>query len=249
MTYQLCKCSNCGFELERRPINPVTKEPIKNFFCDTGCKGKWQIKQRELLGFTKEWLIDQYITQGKDANQIGREIGRDGKSVWNWLSGYKIPTRPRGHDTSHLPKDGSTFRGRKHTDETRELIRQASLKDGRLPWGKGNTPTWKGVFGESHPSYKGGLTPERQAVYSSQEWVEAVKKVWARDNATCQNCGKHHNTEENRGNFHIHHIVTFQFKDLRTDPNNLVLLCKECHKFVHSKKNTESKFIKGIEKC
>lgn len=239
-----CTCSQCGADLKRWSINPITKKPIKNFFCGTSCKGAWQISQREALGFTKEWLFEQYVTKGKDANTIAREVGRDGKSVWNWLSLYKIPTRPRGHDTSHLLKNGSTWKGRKHSEESKEKIRAAALADGRLPWGKGNDPYWKGVTGKNHPSYKGGLTPERQAVYSSQEWVDAVKKVWARDNATCQCCGKHHNTEKNRGNFHIHHIVTFQFKELQTEPSNLVLLCKECHKFVHSKLNVTKKFIK-----
>ena len=244
MPKQLCSCSQCGKSLKRWLINGGTKLPIKNFFCDNKCKGQWQIERRESLGFTKDWLIDQYITQGKDANQIGREVGRDGKSVWNWLSMYGIPTRPRGHDTSHLPKDGSVWIGRKHSSKTKEKISAAAIADGRVPWGKGNEPYWRGVTGDKHPSFKGGLTPERQAVYSSREWVDAVKIVWARDNATCQCCGKHHNTEINRGKFHIHHIVTFQVKELQADPENLVLLCKDCHKFVHSKKNVSKQFIK-----
>lgn len=244
MAKQECTCAQCGDVLRREPINPNTKLPILNFFCNHTCKGKWQIRQREASGFTKEWLIDQYITQGKDANQIGREIGRDGKSVWNWMTGYGIPTRPRGYDTSHLPKDGSVWRGKKHSMTTKKKLSALALEDGRVPWGKDNKPYWIGKKGVQHPSYKGGLTPERQAVYISSEWVDAVKKVWARDNATCQRCGVHHNTAKTRGNFHIHHIVSFQCKALQTEPSNLVLLCKACHKFVHGKHNTERKFIK-----
>ena len=96
MPKQSCICSQCGAQLKRWLINGVTKKPIKNFFCDTGCKGKWQIKQREALGFTKEWLIDQYITQGKDANQIAREVGRNGKRVWEWITDYGIVDPPLG---------------------------------------------------------------------------------------------------------------------------------------------------------
>lgn len=238
-------CSTCNKPLKRWLTNPVTKKPIENFFCDNKCKGNWQIKQRESLGFTKEWLIDQYITQGKDANQIGREIGRDGKSVWNWLSLYGIPTRPRGHDTSHLPKDGSSFKGKKHSIETRKILSEISKADGRVPWGKNNKHPLKGKKGEFSPNWKGGITPERQAFYCSEEWVEAVKQVWKRDNATCQNCGKHHNTAKNRGTFHIHHIISFQVRELRSDISNLVLLCRECHFFIHSNENVNKLFLKG----
>jgi hypothetical protein len=244
MPKQKALCAQCGKEVIRWPINPVTKKPIKHFFCDTSCKGKWQIAKRESLGFTKDWLIDQYITQGKDANQIGREIGRDGHSVWNWIVSYGIPTRPRGHDTSHLVRDGSAWVGRKHSDSTKKKMSESAISDGRLPWGKLNEPYWRGKTGDKHPSFKGGLTPERQAVYSSQEWVEAVKAVWSRDNATCQRCGKNHNEEKNRGNFHIHHVVSFQVRELRTEVSNLFLLCKECHKFVHGKKNITKQLIK-----
>lgn len=247
MPKQSCTCAQCGSQLKRWLINGATKMPIQNFFCDTKCKGAWQIGQREALGFTKEWLIDQYITQGKDANQIGREIGRDGKGVWTWIRGYGIQTRPRGGKTlPHSFQKGqkNPFKGQKHSQETKDRLSQIALADGRVPWGKGNQPYWLGKTGEDHPSFKGGLTPERQSVYSSNEWVDAVKHVWARDNATCQCCGRHHNTTESRGTFHIHHIISFQVKELQTEVSNLVLLCRDCHKFVHSKRNTTKKFIK-----
>ena len=248
MTKQKVECSACGACLERRPINPNTKMPIKNFFCDTECKGIWQRQQREALGFTKDWLFAQYVIQGKDANQIAREIGRDGKRVWEWLRDYGIETRPRGYRHDHLPKDGQAFLGRKHSEESKEKIRQAALADGRVPWGKGNDPYWKGKTGADHPSFKGGLTPERQSFYSSQEWVDAVKKVWQRDDAICQRCGTRHNTKTSRGTFHIHHIVSFMVRELRAEISNLVLLCKGCHKWVHSKSNTEKLFIKKVKK-
>ena len=138
------------------------------------------------------------------------------------------------------------FKGKKHSQETKDKLSAIAIADGRVPWGKGNEPYWRGVTGDKHPSFKGGLTPERQAVYSSREWVDAVKAVWARDNATCQGCGIHHNTAETRGTFHVHHIVSFQVKEMQTETSNLVLLCKDCHKFVHSKKNINKQFIKEI---
>lgn len=194
----------------------------------------------------KEWLQREYVDKKRTANDIAKHEGRDAKTIWSWLKKFGIPTRSRGGESSSgsFTKGHKLGVGRKHTDETKEKIRKASIEDGRVPWGKGNEPYWKGKTGEQHPSYKGGLTPERQAVYSSKEWVTAVKSVWHRDNATCQCCGKHHNTTESRGTFHIHHLVSFQVAELRTEPSNLILLCKDCHQFVHSKENTAKKFIK-----
>lgn len=237
-------CSQCSKPLKRWLINPNNKKPISNFFCDTTCKGQWQIEQRESLGFDKAWLENEYLTLGKSAVQIGNEVGRDAKSVWNWLSGYGIATRPRGHDTSHLSKDGKNWIGRNHSNETRKKMSDSAIADGRLPWGKGNTPYMRGRTGKDHHGWRGGLTPERQAFYASSEWVESVKSVWSRDKAICQKCGIHHNTTESRGTFHIHHIVSFMVRELRADLGNLILLCKDCHKWVHSKSNKSKLFIK-----
>lgn len=196
----------------------------------------------------KEWLYQEYVEKKRTANDIAKDEKRDPKTIWTWLRKFAIQTRSRGGENSSgsFKKGQSIWVGRKHKPETKEKIRAAALADGRVPWGKDNKPYWKGITGREHPRFNGGLTPERQSVYSSNEWVNAVKKVWKRDKATCQRCGKNHNEEKNRGNFHIHHIVSFQVRELRTEISNLVLLCKDCHKFVHSKKNKNKLFIKGL---
>lgn len=241
-------CSWCNSNLNRVVFNYGKNRPIENFFCNNNCKGNWQKKQREDLGFTKAWLINEYVNLKKSANQIAREIGRDPKRVWDWLIDYGIDTRPRGTDYGQNIKKGqvSYFKGKKHSDETKKKLSDIAKSDGRLPFKKENGPPNKGKFGKDSQNWKGGLTPERQSVYSSQEWVNAVKEVWKRDNAICQKCGKHHNEESNRGNFHIHHMVSFQIRELRCNVDNLVLLCKTCHKWVHSRKNTTKQFIKEV---
>lgn len=228
-------------------MNPNTKAPIQNFFCDTTCKGRWQVRQRESLGFTREWLEGEYIGKGKDAYQIGREIGRNGKRVWEWLKFYGIPTRPRGHNADqNLVRDGSTFKGKNHSRQSVEKIK-ASWVGRDISAYANNGAHIASLAPEDHPSWKGGITPERQAVYASQEWADAVKAVWARDNAICQRCGKRHNTKTARGTFHIHHIVSFQDRLKRCDPDNLILLCRECHYWVHSRENVNNDFIKEGE--
>lgn len=234
----------------RHLLRPVDKQPIANFFCDTKCKGSWQKAQREAKGFSREWLYEQYVLKQRSANDIAREVRRDSKRVWEWLRDYGIETRPRGTDYGQCYKPGmkGTMLGKNHSPETCAKLSVIAKADGRKPWGKDNQPYWIGRTGKEHPSWRGGLTPERQAVYSSQEWVEAVKVVWARDNATCQQCHKHHSTAELRGTFHIHHIVSFMVRELRCEPSNLVLLCRDCHKWVHGKENTNKEWIKENDK-
>jgi 5-methylcytosine-specific restriction endonuclease McrA len=98
----------------------------------------------------------------------------------------------------------------------------------------------RGRTGERNPNWRGGCSPERQAFYSSAEWAEVVPKVWARDNYQCQRCGA------SSHGLHIHHLETFANKKCRADMGNLVLLCKSCHNFVHSRKNIEGEFINAL---
>lgn len=113
-------------------------------------------------------------------------------------------------------------------------------------WGlKGKTNGMYGRKGDTNPQWKGGVTPERQSFYISHEWAEACLFVWNRDKATCQRCGK--KKTNNDEVFHIHHIISFSQKELRGEPNNLVLLCVDCHRWVHSSKNKEKEFLGGDE--
>ena len=108
-------------------------------------------------------------------------------------------------------------------------------------WGlKGPDNPMYGRTGTDSPNWKGGTTPERQGFYASQEWAVAVSAVWKRDRATCQRCGR---LPEQRGSFHIHHIVSFEVEELRADYDNLCLLCRECHRWIHSKENKDREFL------
>jgi len=195
------------------------------------------------LGFTREWLVEQYISLGKSANDIARKVNRNSKRVWEWIVDYGIPTRPRGHDTSRLPKDGSAFRGKHHTQQVRDAQRLRRIRDGHVPYLK-NGKHWLKEPGAKHPNWKGGISPERQMFYASPEWKECVSKIWKRDDATCQRCKLDHRTIL-RGtiSFHIHHIDSFLIKDRRACEDNLLLLCYGCHKWVHSSKNINGEFL------
>lgn len=202
-------------------------------------------------GVSKEWLRAKYEVERLDCVKIGALVGRDPKTVWAWLKHYGIPTRRRGGLTSpHAFRKGHTslFTGRKHSAETRQRLREIALADGRVPFDPKVGPPFRGKRGAETPNWKGGVTPERQAFYASDEWRSACKIVWARAKARCERCGIDHNTADRRGTFNVHHIVSFMVRELRATESNLALLCRPCHFFVHSRDNVDRAFIgEGIQ--
>lgn len=193
----------------------------------------------------KEWLENEYLNKKRGCGELSKECLVDPKTIYSWLKKFSIPTRQRGGTSSSgsFKKGHKICVGRKLSEKTKNKIRENCIENGRVPYLK-NGEHWLKQIGVHSPNWKGGITPERQQVYSSIEWCEAVKYVWKRDNAICQKCGKHHNQTSNRGTFHIHHIESFAIKEKRTDVNNLILLCKDCHKWVHSKQNKQKQFLK-----
>ena len=79
-----------------------------------------------------------------------------------------------------------------------------------------------------------------ELLYSSIEWKNAISEVWVRDKNTCQMCKK---VKNSNNSLDIHHIIPYACGIGVTDPNNLILLCKTCHQFVHSSKNNERLFL------
>jgi hypothetical protein len=242
-----CKCHWCGADLIRKPQGVE----VRFHFYDRKCKGEYQRTQKPV---TKEWLHEHYIVKGLDTTQIGHMVGRDPKSVWNWLKDFGIPTRPRGSGvsaevlTARLPDWG----GKNHTPESRKKMSEYAKATGRVPYDPAVGSYMKGRRGADATNWKGGITPERQTLYSSIEWSECVKAVWKRDDAICQRCKLDHRTiapaNRKRFAFALHHMVGFECVELRCIVNNLILLCRPCHIWVHSKKNINREFIREIPK-
>lgn len=161
----------------------------------------------------KEWLQKHYIELEQSASEIAAMFGVTDGAIHFWLHKHGIP--------------------RRSISEARKVKH----------WGASgiDNPMWN-RRGEKNPRWLGGVTPERQAFYTSEEWREACKFVWKRDNATCVRCGLQ---REDAGDmpFHIHHIKSFADKELRAEPSNLVLVCEVCHLFIHSKKNTTHEYL------
>lgn len=217
-------------------------------FCNRKCRGSWQrINDKPV---TKEWLHQKYIVEKMDCPEIAKMVGRDQKSVYNWLVDFGIPTRPRGSSHEKNPKfafwksgEKSPFAGRNLTEEHKRII--SKRNSGSKPKLCGENHPQHGKTKELNFNWKGGSTPERQSFYSSRKWKETSRSVYQRDDWTCQKCGKKTSSSFKRTGFSIHHIVSFMDdKELRAEKSNLVLLCRPCHLWVHSRENTNKEFIK-----
>ena len=163
--------------------------------------------------WNKKWLNAQYTTNCHSAADIAREWDVHESAIFYWLIKHGIPRR------------------------TIRVARKVKH------WGVvgPDNPMWN-KRGELNPNWRGGVTPERQAFYTSNEWKAACSAVWKRDNATCQRCGLDRR-DDTGVPFHIHHIESFANSDLRADIKNLVLLCEVCHNFVHSRRNINSEHL------
>lgn len=227
------KCNEC---------NAVIEFPRPRKFCNIECKAAFQRRARPV---SNDWLRQRYVVEGVSANDMAREIGRDPKRVWEWLKEAGIETRPRGsYLKGRFEKGHASFIGKTHTPEAREKIKQARLRDGGVPYKQDGRHWLEGKPQGTVASWKGGITPERQAFYASEEWAIAVKQVWKRDHAICQRCEAPHSLAKSKGvKFHIHHIESFAVKEKRALLSNLLLVCETCHRWIHSKGNSKREFI------
>lgn len=111
----------------------------------------------------------------------------------------KMSTKQKGHVGFML--------GKHHTLETRMKI--SDLRKGE----------------KSH-LWKGGITEKNQKIRTGIEYRLWRESVFARDNWTCQECGKRGN-----GDLNAHHIKEFSnFPELRFAIDNGTTLCRICHK-------------------
>ena len=106
---------------------------------------------------------------------------------------------------------------------------------------------WQGKFtvGESSYNWQGGVSTINHRIRSAKKSIDWVKKVFKRDNFTCQKCG-----DKKGGNLNAHHIKhlskiikEYNIKDMADilqckelwNINNGITLCVNCHIKEHKK--------------
>jgi thymidylate synthase (FAD) len=98
-----------------------------------------------------------------------------------------------------------------------------------------------GKRGLLNPHYIDGSSPDRQRLYAQHDGREFIKAVYARDEYRCVRCNA-----PNTGprTLHAHHIKPWAGNPaLRFEISNAVTLCRTCHGWVHSKRNTKGEFL------
>ncbi len=90
--------------------------------------------------------------------------------------------------------------------------------------------------GENANAWKGGRTEKSKILRTRKNYLDWRNSVFERDEWTCQKCG----IKSKKGcriHLHAHHKKTFSdHPELRTNIDNGVTLCKNCHLLEHSHK-------------
>lgn len=100
--------------------------------------------------------------------------------------------------------------------------------------------------GKNNAFWRGGITPEKQSFSSQRKWKQCCKYIWEKYNATCGRCGERFNHTQQT--FEVHHIRPFYTGKQQTDYSNLILVCRPCHTWIHSKRNKKSEYLDLTDK-
>lgn len=144
--------------------------------------------------------------------------------------------------------------GKKHTEESKEKMRETALKDGRgkCNLGRKHTDEMKertrlSKLGSKNPNWRGGITLENTVLRRQPAYKDWREKVFKRDDYTCQNCGVR--CEQGLGHtvvLNAHHIKPFAlYPELREVVSNGLTLCIDCHNLTKQGRGTSKNMYEG----
>lgn len=98
-----------------------------------------------------------------------------------------------------------------------------------------------GKVGEMNHNFVDGSSPERQRMYARSEGKAFLCEALRAGGYCCARC----NAKQDGANpLHVHHLKAWAGNPtLRFDLSNVALLCRNCHRYVHSKKNAAREFL------
>lgn len=237
-----CTCPNCGKEFYRKPsyLKKLKNPPT----CSTECQGNMRSKREyermceKVGGDLKDFLYQKYIIEKKNTREISVEVyGRVNKTpISFWLNKLDIPIR-RGSEAIALQWVDNDERKKQATEILTEVRQRPEVIKKINEYRKsveGREAISKANSGKNNGMWNPELTDEeRQHRIKRARSVPGYSMfrslVYERDNYTCQVCG-----DNSGGNLVVHHLNGYHWdKESRTEVDNGVTLCTDCHDEFH----------------
>ncbi len=183
-----------------------------------------------MASILKQQIIENYPILTGDEIAEKLNIGR--LVVYRCLHKNRIELRRPGMRGGNIPWN----KGKKLNQEQKAKMNMSGLDLGRA-WNKGismpkefiekmryGLQKWCEEQGH-YPNWKGGISYGHKTGYYSSQYKHWRKRVFERDNYTCQDCG-----DEKMIYLTAHHIKSFaEYPKLRFIVSNGISLCENCH--------------------
>lgn len=215
----IVQCDYCGKEIHKKWIN-YNSEIQRSVIKKDACQDCQHIKAEETMLFkyntAQPMHIDEFKQKQKNTNlkKYGFENPSSNKKVRSKVAKTNME-RYGGIAPTSSP---IVMQKVAETNIKRYGVKSALFL---LDHHGANNVNWKN--GVSY-SYEGRL---------SLQCIDWKKKVYKKDNYTCQCCGKR-NGQGKKVTLNAHHIFNWNdYEDLRYDIENGITLCKECHQKFH----------------
>lgn len=190
-------CIACGKEFTKR-----AKESTKwlaRKFCSRKCNLLFNGGKTRFKKGNHPWHIG--LKGVKPPNE-----GSFRKGMTSWNKGLHIQTNNALVEWSK--KHDSAFKGRRHTEATKRIIREKRAKQ-------------KNPSGKKHWNWRGGTSPLRKRIQALALYRRWRSEVFKRDDYVCKGCG------QRGGRLNVDHLKPF-YKILRENRIRTVKQAKRC---------------------
>src|SRR5262249_37855363 len=162
------------------------------------------------------WLREQYVIHNLDQETLAQLAGVSPHTIRAWIRKHRLQ-KPQGswaRGVSTWNKGKRYKPGWRHTEETRRLMSQQKR-------------------GVGNPQWRGGITQD--AIKMRRDIEDIRPQMLERDHYRCRLCGNTHKQLD------MHHVLPIWARpDLALAVDNIVTLCRPCHKKVN---NHEEEYV------
>ena len=249
------KCACCNKEIKVKPkelkeMNSCSKECYYKHSTD---RVIMKVEKEKCINL-KEWFYQKYVVEKVPLIKISQTLGVSNRTPPKLLEYYGIKKNTQSESIANQWINNEQRRkeqservkisfATEEAQEKRSKILQSEEYRKKQSISKlGERNGMYNKVGDLNPAFKGNITIEER-VKSRQYFLYKrwKKEVLEKANHTCQCCGK------SDVKLNTHHLNSYtDFPTQRSDINNGVCLCEDCHKLFHKlyggKHNTKEQF-------